>query len=49
MEQTYGADIWTLSGNSSISRGETQIEMNMDWNVNNNNIPLYWSGQNTRV
>ena len=28
--QTYGADRRTLSGNSAISRRETQIEMNMD-------------------
>ena len=30
---TYGSDRWTLSGNSAISRRETQIEMNMDWKM----------------
>ena len=35
--QTYGADRRTLSGNSTISRRETRIEMNMDWKANNNN------------
>ena len=39
--QTYGADRRTLSGNSAISRRETQIEINMDWKPNNNNNNQY--------
>ena len=35
--QIYGTDRQTSSGNSTISRRETQTEMNMDWKANNNN------------
>ena len=41
--QTYEADRRTLSGNSGISRRETQIEMNMDWKANNNNMINEWT------
>ena len=42
--QIYGADRRTLSGNSAISRRDTQIELNRDWKANNNNKAITFDG-----